>query len=988
MHKTKLISKPKSQGSGLTIVRSATILLLVITILSLASGQSIAENAPASANLLIQAPDHINLGGAIDITFKLDGNVQVGGFEAEVLYDRSAGEFAAFSPLAPQGNEGLGELAAPELPSGSAVGFYTCGTEPCLQTKDVQVQAAAAAGNLAQVELLGLQAGQLQVKIDHIQLVDRSGHPIQVTIPQNTITVQVGDGGQLHAAPASTWAWAAKSAQAVTATVADVTQDGQVSHSDIMDVAMAWESEREQGKPCGGSEPAADINSDGCVDVADVQTAAALAAGDITPEVPNFPDHLFLPQLRGSDSEAAVAEAVAVLTLTVNTNSDEWDTKIGDGICKTPSNTCSLRAAIYEVNAHPGPDTILFNIPGNGVQTIQLLNKLPTLSDSAGGTFINGYSQPGSAPNTDPLVDDAQVRIQLRGDGYENFDGLPISSSDNVIQGLALFNVKRPFWIYGAGAHDNVIAGDFIGTDALGTAHATAISDLQAHGVHMEQGTYNNLIGGVQPASRNVIGGNARSGVGLWHAGTNGNQIFNNLIGLSPDGKHNLGNRLHGIDLNYGASYNIVGGTGPGQRNVISGDGGKGVEFSHTSQTSHNDVIGNYIGTDVTGTSGPSYAAIASYGVSVKDRVSYNRVLNNVIANTNGGIVIDNFGNCCTVWTTVQNNRIGVGVNGEVIPNLQFGIWITAPDSIIGPRNIIANNPIGIKIEGEANDKNSISRNSIYANTGLGIDLAPIGQVNANDPDDMDSGPNQQLNFPVLLSATTTQVTGTTCANCTVEIFIADSGAGAYGEGKTFIGSVKATDSGAFTAAISGTVPGDYLTATATDNDGNTSEFSLNLVVSGPTPPPPALVTPSRLEAENYRLGGSGVAYFDTTAGNSGHIYRNDDVDIEVTQDVSGSYDIGWIATGEWLTYDITASATATYAVSIRVATPNINRTVHLEIDGNNVSGPIAIPWTGSFQTWKNATAKISIPAGPHVLRLVADTDKFNFNYIDITASP
>src|SRR4051812_9214923 len=130
MHKTKLISKPNSQGSGLTIVRSATILLLVITILSLASGQSIAENAPASANLLIQAPDHINLGGAIDITFKLDGNVQVGGFEAEILYDRSAGEFAAFSPLAPQGNEGLGQLAAPELPSGSAVGFYTCGTEP------------------------------------------------------------------------------------------------------------------------------------------------------------------------------------------------------------------------------------------------------------------------------------------------------------------------------------------------------------------------------------------------------------------------------------------------------------------------------------------------------------------------------------------------------------------------------------------------------------------------------------------------------------------------------------------------------------------------------------------------------------------------------------------------------------------------------------------------------------------------------------------
>jgi hypothetical protein len=488
-----------------------------------------------------------------------------------------------------------------------------------------------------------------------------------------------------------------------------------------------------------------------------------------------------------------------------------------------------------------------------------------------------------------------------------------------------------------------------------------------------------------------VIGGNARSGVGLWHAGTTGNQIFNNIIGLSPDGLHNLANRLHGVDINYAASYNIVGGMEAGQRNVISGDNGKGVEISHTSQTSHNDVIGNYIGTDVTGTSGPNYAKVGNFGVSIKDRVTYNRVLNNVITNANGGVDIDNFGNCCTMFNVLQNNLIGVGVNGAAIPNLQFGISVTAPDTTIGPGNVIANNPVGIEIgnDANANIQNIITRNSIYGNTGLGIDLAPIGQVNPNDDGDADSCHNQLLNFPVLLSATTTQVTGTACVTCTVELFIADSGAGAYGEGKTFVGAASVAADGTFTAAISGTVPGNYLTATATDADQNTSEFSLNLIVGGSTPPPPPpVVVPARVEAENYRQGGAGVAYFDTTSGNSGRVYRNDDVDIEVTQDVGGGYDVGWIVTGEWLTYDITASATATYTVVLRVATPNTKRTVHLEIDGNNVSGPIAIPWTGGWQVWKNATAKIPIPAGHHVLRFFADTDKFNFNYIEITASP
>ncbi|MEB3339438.1 carbohydrate-binding protein, partial [Okeania sp.] len=60
-----------------------------------------------------------------------------------------------------------------------------------------------------------------------------------------------------------------------------------------------------------------------------------------------------------------------------------------------------------------------------------------------------------------------------------------------------------------------------------------------------------------------------------------------------------------------------------------------------------------------------------------------------------------------------------------------------------------------------------------------------------------------------------------------------------------------------------------------------------------------------RIEAENYKPGGEGVAYHDTTSGNSGNKYRSEDVDIQTTSDVGGGYNVGWINPGEWLTYDV-----------------------------------------------------------------------------------
>ena len=162
-------------------------------------------------------------------------------------------------------------------------------------------------------------------------------------------------------------------------------------------------------------------------------------------------------------------------------------------------------------------------------------------------------------------------------------------------------------------------------------------------------------------------------------------------------------------------------------------------------------------------------------------------------------------------------------------------------------------------------------------------------------------------------------------------------------------------------------------------------QLVLSLASGTPTPTPSAIPLPGRFEVEDYKAGGSGVGYSDTTAGNSGGVYRADDVDIQTTTDSSGAYNVAWVAAGEWLAYDIQVPTSGSYTFGLRVATPNTGRQAHLEVDGVNVSGAIALPSTGSWQSWSTVTTKpIALSAGRHTLRLVADTSSLNLNYVTV----
>jgi hypothetical protein len=180
------------------------------------------------------------------------------------------------------------------------------------------------------------------------------------------------------------------------------------------------------------------------------------------------------------------------------------------------------------------------------------------------------------------------------------------------------------------------------------------------------------------------------------------------------------------------------------------------------------------------------------------------------------------------------------------------------------------------------------------------------------------------------------------------------------------------------------------VTAVATDNSGS-STTSNGATIQVVTPPPstpffgtPAAV-PGLIEAENFDNGGQGVAYYDTTAGNYGGQYRQTDVDIETTQDVGGGYDLGWVVATEWLKYTVSVATTSTYTLELRVASPTTGGTGHVEIDGVNVTGPIAVPNTGGWQNWTSVfVSGIPISAGPHVFRLVIDTNGGTGNFANI----
>ncbi len=140
-----------------------------------------------------------------------------------------------------------------------------------------------------------------------------------------------------------------------------------------------------------------------------------------------------------------------------------------------------------------------------------------------------------------------------------------------------------------------------------------------------------------------------------------------------------------------------------------------------------------------------------------------------------------------------------------------------------------------------------------------------------------------------------------------------------------------------------------------------------------------------RIQAEDFDLGGQGVAYHDLTATNSGGAYRpGEGVDIQTTTDTGGGHNVGWISNGEWLEYTTIIREAGLYTLSLRVASPQTANSLRVRLAGADLTGAWAFAGTGANQAWTTISRTVDLRPGQQVLRVEALSSGFNLNWIEI----
>ncbi|TAK54747.1 MAG: hypothetical protein EPO22_15180 [Dehalococcoidia bacterium] len=360
---------------------------------------------------------------------------------------------------------------------------------------------------------------------------------------------------------------------------------------------------------------------------------------------------------------------------------------------------------------------------------------------------------------------------------------------------------------------NNVVQGNLVGTDASGTAPLANAMD----GVRISVGV-NNTIGGAAPLARNVISGNGMNGIEILDTTSPGNNVQGNFVGTDAGGVGAIPNASAGIRLS-NATHNTIGGTAEALRNTISGNGSNGVEIVDTASPG-NVVEGNFIGTDVTGN-----LALANAGAGIAVGGAIAATIGNTIGGVDAGAynVISGNGQAgIDVSANSQQTAILANLIGGrfdfigPLPNGADGVLIHggATGTLVAANVIAGNSANGVRVDGSsaATSGNPIRVNSIFLNA-----LKGIANV---------AGGNLGLARPIITSVNTrSYVEGTACANCTIDLFTDFED-----EGGDFQAAVTA-DSGGHWSWAGSITGGWYVTATATDSYGDTSEFSLRLAI-------------------------------------------------------------------------------------------------------------------------------------------------------------
>jgi CSLREA domain-containing protein len=340
------------------------------------------------------------------------------------------------------------------------------------------------------------------------------------------------------------------------------------------------------------------------------------------------------------------------------------------------------------------------------------------------------------------------------------------------------------------GVFGNRVQGNWIGIDATGTRALPNGGD----GVALVGGAQGTLVGG-EGTARNVISGNAQNGIRVADAFSN--RIAGNIIGLDPTGTRALPNGASGILVTAGARENLIGGLDPSSGNIIAGNSGDGITVARGA--SNTQILGNLIGTT--------------------DREGTRRF-------PNGGAGIALFG--------AQKTSIGGEAANTIAYNVGAGVLI-ADDQDVSSRG------------------NRIGCNAFFENGGLGIDLAGDG-VTPNDEGDADEGPNALMNFPVVREMVEVpggvllrgRIDTVNPAAARIDVYVAEPDPTGFGEGRRCVAHGIAPHSdGTFEVWLAGLSLRDPVTLVATDEAGNTSEFSRVAPPADATPPQVRVLSPN-----------------------------------------------------------------------------------------------------------------------------------------------
>jgi hypothetical protein len=414
---------------------------------------------------------------------------------------------------------------------------------------------------------------------------------------------------------------------------------------------------------------------------------------------PRFLSALLLVTVFSMSTAAAATVAVNSTTDVSDGNTSSISALIA---APGPDGVISLREAITAANNTSGTDTINFAIPGSGLQTIIPLTPLPTITDPV---VIDGYTQPGSSPNSLAVGDNSVHLIELNGNSAV-CGALVITAGNSTLRGLVInrFNGNcgnTAILLQTLGG--NTVQGCFLGLNATGTAASTN----RDYGVRIEDSP-NNTIGGTTPAARNVIAGNNTQILinGNTSSGTTiqGNYIGTNAAGTAALSSGGVSQSVIGININTniqstGPSNTTIGGTTAGARNVIAGNAAGNINFFGSNATG-NVIQGNYIGINAAGT-----AAIGLSGQGIALTYSSNFTIGgtvagagNIISGNSAGIAIAADINNPAANNLIQGNLIGTDAAGTAaVPNgsgisISEGANNTIGGTTASARNIISGN--------------------------------------------------------------------------------------------------------------------------------------------------------------------------------------------------------------------------------------------------------------------------------------------------------